>query len=771
MKKKAIKIAASTAVAASAFVAAAPANQADAATNVNQLATDAQNAGTVLKWAISVEGSADYVTRPYDQYNAAKKAIANAEAAAKKATASEQLSINAKLVEPKLQVKRAQAYIDAITSSEKIQELTAGLDAAIKTDDIEKVETAYHKATAEYRKQAALLDRVYGQSTRDGIRNEVKPAIEKLVASVKNEVTVNMLAKSANTNIKAGKLVEAAQNVADAQAILDANALKWETSLQKSVDDIVASLPLSVVSVSSTGSNTAVVKLSKPVSAVHLSQFSFDNNLGTTAAVLSEDGKTVTLTTTTQAAATKYTLTYNGTTASFTTAGTVDNSLITVDGSAVHKTQGERVTINAVFKEKTNENSQAKVRVLVPQAFDVASIQAKAPVAATTATEVIGTVTYNVYETTPNASGDVSVILAGNTALDKTVSSESGKVTFRKIFNDGKVDEKSTGTINFYKVLASGSLTDAVVDYVDPAKKYFVATDAVNGKALYYVKGGDALYELQSSLLNVDKFFAALNKGDKVSSTLYNETSSSDFRITFNNVLAGFAFDDKFFVKGDEDAAGYYRQDDSRLVLEGTGDNGYVVHIFDQATTTKLGEAKVEGGKWKFATNVDHNAVATFEVVYKPVGDSYTSLTVGDGEVLNVLEGDFTHTTDFTEFALDDSLLGDTLTLTAADVAGLGLVTDSFKVASNATITLVDGDGTEVKYTRNKDNSFEVSTDTTENDTLAITFGSSFTTVKAGSTAGLQGSLSIKAVTGITNDYGLSLKAVTNAPVITKGAY
>ena len=58
--KKVIKIAASTAVAASAFVAAAPANQADAATNVNQLATDAQNAGTVLKWAISVEGSADY---------------------------------------------------------------------------------------------------------------------------------------------------------------------------------------------------------------------------------------------------------------------------------------------------------------------------------------------------------------------------------------------------------------------------------------------------------------------------------------------------------------------------------------------------------------------------------------------------------------------------------------------------------------------------------------------------------------------------------------
>ena len=68
MKKKAIKIAASTAVAASAFVAAAPAQQADAATNVDQLIIDAQNAGTVLKWAISVEGSADFVTAPHAQF-------------------------------------------------------------------------------------------------------------------------------------------------------------------------------------------------------------------------------------------------------------------------------------------------------------------------------------------------------------------------------------------------------------------------------------------------------------------------------------------------------------------------------------------------------------------------------------------------------------------------------------------------------------------------------------------------------------------------------
>lgn len=235
--KKAIKIAASTAVAASAFVAVAPTQQADAATNVTQLVTDAQNAGTVLKWAISVEGSADYVTQPWNQYNAAKKAIAAAETAAKKASASEKLSIAAKLVDAKIQVTRAGYYIDAITSSNKIKDLTTKLDTAIASGDIEKVETAYHAATGEYRKQAKLLDRVYGQTTRDGIRNAVKPAIEKSVASVKNEVTVSMLIKAALVDDKAGKIVEAHAKLAEAQAIIDAQNLKWETTLTASLKD------------------------------------------------------------------------------------------------------------------------------------------------------------------------------------------------------------------------------------------------------------------------------------------------------------------------------------------------------------------------------------------------------------------------------------------------------------------------------------------------------------------------------------------------------
>lgn len=202
-KKKALKIGISTAIAASAFVAVAPTPlQADAASNMDTLLKNANNASTVLKWAISVEGSADFKTRPYDEYNTAKKAIEVAEKAMTKLSNSEKLSAQSKLVDPKIQVTRAQNYIDAITSSEKIMELTKNLNTAIASGKLADVETSYHKATAEFRKQSVLLDRVYGQTTRDGIRNAVKPQLEKTVDSVKYDVTLKMYADKAAGHIK-----------------------------------------------------------------------------------------------------------------------------------------------------------------------------------------------------------------------------------------------------------------------------------------------------------------------------------------------------------------------------------------------------------------------------------------------------------------------------------------------------------------------------------------------------------------------------------------
>lgn len=523
MKKKAIKIAASTAVAASAFVAAAPAHQADAATNVNQLVTDAQNAGTVLKWAISVEGSADYVTQPYTQYNAAKKAIAAVEAAAKGVSASEQLSIAAKLVEPKLQVKRAEAYIDAITSSNKIKDLTASLDAAIKSDDIEKVETAYHKATAEYRKQAALLDRVYGQSTRDGIRDAVKPAIEKLVASVKNEVTVNMLAKSAAANSKAGKLEEAAQNLTDAQAILDANVLKWETSLQKSVDDVADAMPLTVLSVARVDSNTVTVKFSKATPDVLAAgQFTFDNGLNVHSASVSADQKTVTLTTSTLEAGKTYNLSYQGvaTGKSIVVPTTpADNSFVVDQADTAYLDLGKTRTYTVTVKNTDNKPFNG------PATIDLLDIDG-------------------------NASTEVEIVTVDGKTQGITTGQWTGDIVNGKVVF---VVKSTTAQVNLGEstyalpVITLGTDTGNGVtpDPLEAGDTYFLAEAPIGTVALDFTSGGtEKLVEHNKT----DNYFVvedatAVTELDKVASLLKYNYDANDLYIngsldTFKNALS-----------------------------------------------------------------------------------------------------------------------------------------------------------------------------------------------------------------------------------------
>ncbi|MCK1995780.1 hypothetical protein MPH47_00850 [Psychrobacillus psychrodurans] len=743
MKKKAIKIAASTAVAASAFVAAAPAQQADAATNVNQLATNAQNAGTVLKWAISVEGSANYETRPYNEYNAAKKAIAAAEAAAKKVSASEQLSIAAKLVEPKLQVKRAQAYIDAITSSEKIKELTADLDAAIKTNDIEKVEKAYHTATAEYRKQAALLDRVYGQSTRDGIRNAVKPTIEKLVASVKNEVTVNMLAKSAAANIKADKLDLASQNIADAQAILDANVLKWETALQKSVDDVATSLPLTISSATYVDANTVQVKLSKKVDAINLSQFYVDG-LQVNSVSLADDKKTVTLKTGNQAAGKTYTITFNGKSITYTTPSVGDNSTITVSKDVVHAAVNENVAIQAVFKEKTGQAYTGQIRVTAPTGYTLVSVNGGTPDSATSDL------------TTPNQNGTVTVVLTSNSSA---IAVTGKKVTFEKLFNGSVTEKTESGAINFYTDATAADATTQEVTYVDAKNKYFVVKNATN-YVRYTAKTIDAFTNESTNGLSLDQFFAALGKGDEVQVPAYGTTttSASHFKITFNKVVSDFEFAAKYFVSGVEDTTGAYRVDSNgKFILEGEGHAGYTVYVRPVGGTeykTTVGS----NGKWAVEVNLDKAALTKFEASHVPAGQKadYTTNPVA----LNVLEGAFAIEDVQISGSTATTLLGKVITFNDTTVTG----DDSFVVKPGATITLVDEDGTKIKYTHGVNATFAVTTGNASQATVEIT--GAYTPVAVGNIAGFGTAFSIDSVTGLANNYGLVAKPVI--PVLSK---
>ena len=72
MKKKAIKLATTAAIAASAFTAT---NVSAASVNVDQLVNNVNDASKQLRWAISIEGSADGKTAPHNALNYAKRTV------------------------------------------------------------------------------------------------------------------------------------------------------------------------------------------------------------------------------------------------------------------------------------------------------------------------------------------------------------------------------------------------------------------------------------------------------------------------------------------------------------------------------------------------------------------------------------------------------------------------------------------------------------------------------------------------------------------------
>ncbi|MGB2872386.1 hypothetical protein [Psychrobacillus psychrotolerans] len=734
--KKVIKIAASTAVAASAFVAVAPTQQADAATNVNQLTTNAANAGTVLKWAISVEGSADYATRPYNEYNAAKKAIAAAEAAAKKASASEQLSIAAKLVEPKLQVKRAESYIDAITSSEKIKDLTSKLDAAIKSNDIEKVETAYHAATGEYRKQSALLDRVYGQSTRDGIRNAVKPAIEKLVADVKNDVTVNMLAKAAAVDVKAGKTADASKKIAEAQAILDANVLKWETSLQKSVTDVVTSLPLAVSKVTYVDNKTVVVALTKPVVAVSGSEFVLDNGVVVTKAELGTDKKTVTLTTTALDAATKYSVTYNGSSVTFETpAAPVGN--VNVDATALHAEVGQSLAVSSSFKtsQGTTHNGPVQVTLTYTTNYVLATVNGA------TVTGTSG-IFYPV-------NGQLVVTVKAAT----TTAATGGKVKFESLtgVTGTVIEEKTSGSLNFYTVPATQTLaigTTGTVKYVDAANNYFVNED--NEKILLSATG-NVYQDTNNAVITLDALKAKLSKGDVVTGS-YVKTGGSTLKLALDKVT-GVDFSVDQGLLGTTTA---FRVEGNTITLTGTGEAGKLVSIYNPTLARPVAQTTVKtNGTWSVALNVDPTVAVTFQArqaaAVNEVAPDYASTLTGISDALVVVAGKFNATATAATVGTETSLSGKVVNFAATKTEDA----DNVKVASKAQITVLDGDLTKATYVDGVNN-----TSITKSATgFDITFGAP--SAIAGGDGKLTGPLTVNAVNGITNEYGLKVN-VTN---------
>ncbi|QOR66295.1 hypothetical protein IM538_21435 [Cytobacillus suaedae] len=190
-------------LATSAVTVFTPSDASASENTAKRLVEQAIDAGTVLKWAISIEGSGDGKTRPWQQYNAAKDAYAKAKPAVDKLPAAQRDVYLAQLEEKSvLHINRAMAYIDAITAGEKINEKKAILKGRIDLGLLDKeLESAYHDLSSEIRKQAILLDRVYGQTTRDLIRDNYKKTAEDLRNSVMYAITVKIHLDHADTLI------------------------------------------------------------------------------------------------------------------------------------------------------------------------------------------------------------------------------------------------------------------------------------------------------------------------------------------------------------------------------------------------------------------------------------------------------------------------------------------------------------------------------------------------------------------------------------------
>ncbi|MEH7125868.1 Ig-like domain-containing protein [Bacillus sp. JJ1773] len=222
--KKSIKIISASVVAASAFVSTvSTGTEAATVSQADKLIQTAKAAGTVLKWAISIEGTADGKSRPWAAYNNAKAAYDNAVKAVNTLPAAQKNKYLAELdQEVKLHIDRTMRYIDAITAGEKIKEKQQTLAYQLDINTInDQTEKAYHELSTEIRKQAILLDRVYGQTTRDLIRSQYKQAAEKVRDNAKYAVTVKIEIDLAAKALAAKNTATADKHIAEAKKYLN----------------------------------------------------------------------------------------------------------------------------------------------------------------------------------------------------------------------------------------------------------------------------------------------------------------------------------------------------------------------------------------------------------------------------------------------------------------------------------------------------------------------------------------------------------------------
>lgn len=180
-----------------------------------KLVQKAENTATALKWEISLEHRKTLYSDPIalpnmNLYNATKRASQLAYNAINTLPAQEKARLT-KRVESNVDIhlNRSMAYIDAIVSGHKIALKTDDLNEAYRLNPLsDQTEKAYHDLSSEIRKQAILLYRVYGKSTRDAILEKYKSPGEKTRQSTKSVISVKMAIDQLQQSIANNKNTE-----------------------------------------------------------------------------------------------------------------------------------------------------------------------------------------------------------------------------------------------------------------------------------------------------------------------------------------------------------------------------------------------------------------------------------------------------------------------------------------------------------------------------------------------------------------------------------
>jgi len=281
-KKKAVKLATASAVAASAFVAANPhASQAatDVATVVSQAKAQFKAAYYAYSHTVTETGKLPNISDVYAAYNKAKQAYANAVAVVNKAGGAKKDAYLADLqatyetyvfkANPKSGEARVATYIDAYNYATKLDAMRQELKAAVDAKDLKKAEELYHKISYELKTRTVILDRVYGQTTRELLRSQFKAEAQKLRDSLIYDITVAMKAREAQDAVKAGNLDKAKAALDQVNQYVSKVTDAFKAELQKAAQDAnaayEAALTPKVESVSAINAEEILVTFNKNV--------------------------------------------------------------------------------------------------------------------------------------------------------------------------------------------------------------------------------------------------------------------------------------------------------------------------------------------------------------------------------------------------------------------------------------------------------------------------------------------------------------------------